>query len=102
MDWMSHESSLNISRSYILLWTRSIYHSTPSPLPTPMPRHDAKRGVSTSVALLTPATLLKTRDGQCSCMAGSTFPMRARQRLTASYLTRPWSLRLELTSWAGS
>ena len=71
-------------------------------LPTPMPRHDAKRGVSTSVALLTPATLLKTRDGQCSCMAGSTFPMRARQRLTASYLTRPWSLRLELTSWAGS
>ena len=69
----------------------------------PRPRHDAKRGVSTPITLSTPETLLKTRDGHISVwQAGSTFPMRARQRLTASYLTRPWSLRLELTSWAGS
>jgi len=47
-------------------------------LPTPMPRHDAKRGVSTSVALLTPATLLKTRDGQwCRVWQGPLFPIES-------------------------
>jgi hypothetical protein len=40
-----------------------------------------------------------TRVGR-SCMAGSTFPMSSLlSAATASYLTRPWSLRLELTSW---
>lgn len=70
MDWMSHESRANNSMKLHTAMDQVDISVDAIALPTPMPRHDAKRGVSTSVALLTPATLLKTRDGQCGVVYG--------------------------------
>lgn len=71
MDWMSHESRVNNSMKLHTAMDQDDISVDAIALPTPTPRHDAKRGVSTSVALLlTPATLLKTRDGQCGVVYG--------------------------------
>lgn len=71
-----------------------IYRSTPVASHA-TPRCEARRFNVRRIVV--PGNTQLARVGR-SCMAGSTF-RRAPRRLTGSYLTRPWSLRLELTSW---